>query len=255
MTTQTIPVETPSAPAANAGEAGSGQPGGEGGAGSDGQGAQGATGSEGGEAGASGAGGDAGAGDAGKPAGESGEPATGEAAGDKGDQAPTELVLPEGIEVSAEWRAELDTLASTIETLTPLARQQAIVDAGIKFRAEIEAQLAGDTNERIAQWAESAKADPVIGGAKFEENLMVAQQAFTTYGDPELKQFLIESGLGNHPALLRWAFKVGNASREKGVVHGLGAEAPRAPANTEAAMAERMIASASKPNKKLPPGA
>jgi hypothetical protein len=163
------------------------------------------------------------------------------------------LVLPEGVEVSAEWRAELTTLSETIDKLPPLARQQAIVDAGIKFRAEIEAQLAGDTNERIAQWAVDAKADPVIGGANFDQNLMVAQTAFAKYGDPELKSFLVDSGLGNHPALLRWAYKVGKADSEHQGVSGLGREVPPPPANSEAAQAERMAAAASKPTRKQLP--
>lgn len=247
MTTQTTTTEVP-AGTANV-PAGSGQASGNGGV-ADGTGASGTPVPEGGTPGASGAGGDTPPVEGAPPAGD--EPGTGEgeAAGKTGDE-PTELVLPDGIEVSAEWREELGTLAASIDTLSPLARQQAIVDAGIKFRAEIEAGLASDTNERIAQWAEQAKVDPVIGGAKFDENLMVAQSAFAAYGDPELKTFLVESGLGNHPALLRWAFKVGAASREQTRVNGLSTEVKPTPANSEARMAARMDEAAQKPSGKL----
>ena len=47
-----------------------------------------------------------------------------------------------------------------------------------------------------------------------------AKKAFDQFGTPELKTFLNDTGLGNHPELVRWAFRVGGALSEDGIVKG-----------------------------------
>jgi len=207
-------------------------------------------GAEGGDAGAGGAGGEGAQGTEGQPTGEPEAGLVADEGGAEGGDQPLELTIPEGLEVTDAWRSEVEALAKNA-ALTPQQRAQAVIDAGVKFRQEIVDQMASDTTERIAQWAEEAKADKVIGGSNFDANLMVAQGAFVKYGDPELKQFLIDSGLGNHPAMLRWAYRVGAAGQENTQVHGLGQEAPAIPANSEAARAQRFQAAASKPIRPL----
>ena len=62
-----------------------------------------------------------------------------------------------------------------------------------------------------AEWAESAKADKEFGGDKLPENLSIAKKALDTFGSPALRQLLEESGLGNHPEVIRLLFKAGKA--------------------------------------------
>lgn len=66
-------------------------------------------------------------------------------------------------------------------------------------------------NEIREGWAASSKTDKEFGGDKFKENLALAKQALNELGTPELKTFLDNSGLGNHPELIRLLYRAGKA--------------------------------------------
>lgn len=70
------------------------------------------------------------------------------------------------------------------------------------------------------QWADEARADKEFGGDKLPENLAIAQSALRQFGDESLNTFLNESGLGNHPGVIRMLWKVGKAIGEDGFVKG-----------------------------------
>lgn len=65
------------------------------------------------------------------------------------------------------------------------------------------------SNAASKAWIEQSTADKEFGGDKFEENRAIALRAFDAFGTPELKQILIDSHLGDHPELIRWAYRVG----------------------------------------------
>lgn len=83
--------------------------------------------------------------------------------------------------------------------------------------ATAEAQRAAAT-QQATQWLRDMQADPVLGGAKFAQNTGVAFRAVERFGSPALKELLNQSGLGNHPELVRFAFNVGQAMGEDGVL-------------------------------------
>lgn len=70
------------------------------------------------------------------------------------------------------------------------------------------------------QWAEQSTADKEFGGEKLTENLGVARKALDTFGSPELKSLLNESGLGNHPEFIRLLYRAGKAIGEDNFVGG-----------------------------------
>ena len=72
-------------------------------------------------------------------------------------------------------------------------------------------------------WADKAKADPEIGGAKWDASVASATRAVTALGDADLKQYLNASGGGNHPSLIRFMAKVGSMIKEDNPANG-GAE-------------------------------
>src|SRR5699024_3254227 len=53
-----------------------------------------------------------------------------------------------------------------------------------------------------------------IGGAKFDENLAAAEQAVKALATPELKELLDNTGLGNHPEMVRLFVKLSPLVRE-----------------------------------------
>lgn len=100
--------------------------------------------------------------------------------------------------------------------------------------------------ERTEQWAEQVKADPLVGGPKYDENVQVALKAVSQFGDPELTKAFKEFGLGNHPAIVRAFFRVGKAIAENTQPQGLGSESPARPVNREQALAQRIAAEQSR---------
>jgi hypothetical protein len=248
MQTETNPTEgTGGTPPANGEGAGSGQAGAEGASAAEGGGAAGSAAPEGGAAGASGEGGGAAAGEG---AGAGGEAAAGEGSGtpgegEGGEPPALEFTVPEGIEVSDDWRKEVNAFA--VAEMTPAQRAQGLVDLGVKFQQQVGQALESAHRDRVEQWAVQAKSDPVVGGKDYDANVAVALSAVGQFGDAELKQVFEDYGLGNNPAMIRAFYKIGKAMGEAGGVHGVGQESQPSPANTEAAQAERMYAAAGKP--------
>ena len=73
------------------------------------------------------------------------------------------------------------------------------------------------------EWAETAIGEKEFGGERLAENLAVAKKALDTFGTPELRTLLNETGLGNHPELIRAFYKAGKAiSEDKFVPAGAG---------------------------------
>jgi hypothetical protein len=64
----------------------------------------------------------------------------------------------------------------------------------------IEAEIRG--------WAERSRADPEIGG---DEALQVARSMVSEFGEPSLKRTLDQTGLGNHPEVIRLLTRAGKA--------------------------------------------
>ncbi|HHV7345781.1 TPA: peptidase [Enterobacter ludwigii] len=133
---------------------------------------------------------------------------------------------PEKYEFTAGEGVELDTEA--LKDFEPVARDlnltneqaQKLVDAYPKILAGVQQRQAEAWQKTTEQWAADVKADKEIGGDKLTANLSAAQRALEQFGDPELKEYLDSTGLGNHPALVKAFIKVGKAMSEDKVVTG-----------------------------------
>lgn len=62
-----------------------------------------------------------------------------------------------------------------------------------------------------AKWATDAKADKEFGGAKFDASSQVAKTAMGRFASPEFVTFLNETGLGNHPEMVRMFYRIGSS--------------------------------------------
>ncbi len=69
-----------------------------------------------------------------------------------------------------------------------------------------------DQRDRETAWAQATKADPEIGGKNLKDSLMFARYALDHFGDVELYDFLDDTGLGNHPEVIRMFKRVGEAA-------------------------------------------
>lgn len=126
--------------------------------------------------------------------------------------------LPDGMELDKAAADEFVAFAKELKL--PADQAQKVVDIAVRReQARIDQHKA-----TVAQWALDVKNDKEIGGDKLTENLAIAKKAFAL-GPPELKEYLDTSGLGNHPALIKWALKVGKALSEDRFVGGVTAPA------------------------------
>lgn len=150
------------------------------------------------------------------------------AADQKTDQAPAipdayDFKLPEGYELSAEQNTAASELFKSLGLSNEAA--QALIEFDAKRSAGYgEAQIE-QARQQVAAWGEELKNDPDFGGAKFQESVATANKALTEFGTPELTTFLKESGLGSHPAVVKFFHNVGKQLGE-GQLHRSNTELP-----------------------------
>lgn len=133
---------------------------------------------------------------------------------------------PEKYEFQAAEGVELDTEA--LKEFEPVAREmnltneqaQKLVDVYPKILAGVQQRQVEAWQQTTEQWAADVKADKEIGGDKLPSNLSAAQRALDQFGTPELKTYLNDTGLGNHPDLVKAFVKIGKAMSEDKVVSG-----------------------------------
>lgn len=156
------------------------------------------------------------------------KPAEGEKPAD--DQESKPQGAPEKYEFKApEGAAAFDD--QVLEQFSEVARElnlpqdaaQKVLD---KMGPAIQARQAETIQAARSMWAESAKSDKEFGGEKLTENLAVAKKALDQFGSPELRALLNESGLGNHPEMIRVLYRAGKAiSEDRFIGAGRGGKA------------------------------
>lgn len=135
--------------------------------------------------------------------------------------APLELkdfVAPEGVTLDTEAATEFKTIAKDLGLKQENA--QKVFDVGVKLMQRWEAKQAETMKATNQAWIESTKVDKEFGGEALQENLAVAKKALDTFGTPELRTLLNESGLGNHPEIVRAFYRAGKAISEDRFVSG-----------------------------------
>ncbi len=120
-----------------------------------------------------------------------------------------EFKLPEGIQLDDAGTAAFSEVARELN-LTQEAAQK-VLD---KMGPVIAGRHAEALTQAKAQWVEAAQADKEFGGDQLSENLAVAKKALDTFGTPEFRTLLNESGLGNHPEMIRMMYRAGKAISE-----------------------------------------
>lgn len=148
-------------------------------------------------------------------------------------QAQTEQKPVEAKAVSYEFKAPegMSWDPAAVKVFGEVSREVGLSqDAAQKVLDKIAPVLAERQSQRIeelkqqtvASWADQARADKEIGGDKLTANLAIAKKAVERFGTPELSRLLNETGLGNHPELIRAFWKAGQAISEDRFVAGSG---------------------------------
>lgn len=133
-------------------------------------------------------------------------------------EAYADFTAPEGVKFNDEAMTEFKAFAK--EKNLSQEDAQKLVDFGSKHTERITADLREQIVQAQAKWATDAKADKEFGGDKFGENAALAKRALDTFGTPELTKLLDETGLGNHPEVIRAFFRMAQAVSEDKLVPG-----------------------------------
>lgn len=126
-----------------------------------------------------------------------------------------EFKLPEGHALDAGVQEQFEATARELNMTQDAAQKLVEVMA-----PKIAAAQAAAFEKVQTEWVATAKADPELGGDKFDANLAVAKKAMDRFGSPALKTYLNETGLGNNPEMLRMMLKAGQAISEDKHVQG-----------------------------------
>ncbi|NIL23527.1 peptidase [Yersinia mollaretii] len=145
---------------------------------------------------------------------------------EKANKEKKESGAPEKYEFKAPTEGQ-DIDAEALATFEPVARElglsqeqaQKLVDIyGKDIVPKLEQKQAEAWQKQTEQWGNDVRADKEIGGDKLTANIGMAQKALDQFGTPELRTYLEQTGLGNHPDLVRCFMKVGKSMGEDSMV-------------------------------------
>ena len=97
----------------------------------------------------------------------------------------------------------------------PQEAAQKVLD---KVAPVIQAKQTKAVEQARADWATESQSDKEFGGENLAANLEIAKTSLKEFGTDALKSLLSESGLGNHPEIIRFMYRAGKAISEDGYV-------------------------------------
>lgn len=129
----------------------------------------------------------------------------GKAPDDKPSGAPEkyEIALPDGLVLDEAVFSKAEPVLRELNLTNEQATKLANVIAEVRA-SEAEAFVA-----QVQEWGKATTADPEIGGKALQDTLSAGRRALATHGTPELKALLDNTGLGNHPEVVRFFARVG----------------------------------------------
>lgn len=123
-----------------------------------------------------------------------------------------DFVVPEGVEVDTALLEQAQPIFKEIG-LSQIQGQR-LVDM---FATHVQASTQANSdsyNQVVKDWVDEAKADTEIGGTAFDENVGIAKRGLDSFGTPKLVEVLNQTGLGNHPEVIRLFTKIGKTLKE-----------------------------------------
>lgn len=133
------------------------------------------------------------------------------------------FTMPEGYALDEQLLSEFSPVLKELNL--PQAAAQKVMDFAPKLIEHTQQATVAQVLEQTGlkdfpTWANAVKTDKEIGGDKYAENLAVANKAIGAFGTPELRAILKQTGLANHPEMVRFAFHVGKQISEDAFIQG-----------------------------------
>ena len=129
--------------------------------------------------------------------------------------------LPEGTEIDA----------ASLAVITPIAKELNLSNEGLskiagvyaehvlpsvieRVQSELENNITATRAEWETQAKEQLKTDPAFEGKSLDVVRAMSAKTLDRFGGKEFREYLDETGLGNHPAMLKMAYLVGTQIAE-----------------------------------------
>jgi hypothetical protein len=127
-----------------------------------------------------------------------------------------DLKLPEGAQIKPDQLEKIASFAkeqgfSQEQAQKYLERENAVLSDFVKSQED-------GLKTQTQAWVESVKGDKELGGEKFKENMEVSLRAVQKFCSPDFVKLLNDTGLGNHPELVRAFYRIGSAMKEDSLV-------------------------------------
>ena len=149
-------------------------------------------------------------------------------------EAPTygEFKLPDGATVDGEQLEQATALFK--EAGLPHEQAQKFIDLALSREQAAATRGVQAFVDLQTKWVSEIKADPEIGGTRFEASMASASRAIDRLGVPGLREALNLTGAGNNPAIVKAFVRLGQMVSEDRFMPGRNAApaASRSPAET-----------------------
>lgn len=123
-----------------------------------------------------------------------------------------DIQVPDGMQLDQDAANQLHDMART------LGLSQQGVDSIISIQKGIYERMAAksteDFNATLKDWNKQLRADPLVGGAKFDEHIATSKKFLNAFADEETRKWLDDTKLSEHPGLVRLFFLAGEAMGE-----------------------------------------
>jgi len=139
---------------------------------------------------------------------------------------PLSLSLPEGVQADDAVLSAFRDLASELKL--PNDQAQRIVS---ELTPLMQQRQLEQVQQARRDWVDSVQQDEELGGTQLENTLRVAKRALNQLGTPELADLLEQSGLGDHPQIIRLFYRAGQAISEDQPLFGTRGAPPKSAAD------------------------
>lgn len=129
----------------------------------------------------------------------------------------SQIKCPDGFELDKDIMAQISPVLKELKCSKENAEK--IVKAGAEIFNKAIQEQAEAFAKKVSEWEKEVRADEVLGK---DENIAIANRAVLEFGDEQLTKEIIEAGLGNHPAFIRFCYKIGKAICEDQIVNSTG---------------------------------
>lgn len=126
--------------------------------------------------------------------------------------------VPEGYEFKPEVLKDFQDFAK--EQDFTQGQAQVLIDYHAQALKQYQELQATQWSDARKEWRETTKADEEIGGPQMDKKMANVGKALAKFGTPELNQVLDTMGIGDHPELIRFFYRVGAMVSEGDLVQG-----------------------------------